>query len=39
MSGPEEPRPYRPVTMWFLLVVGAVIALVVLGDWLKRKFG
>jgi len=35
----EEPRRYRPYATWFVLVVVAVIALAVLGDWLKRKYG
>ncbi len=39
MSGEEEPRKYRPFTMWFVLIVVAVIALAVLGEWLKRRFG
>jgi len=37
-GGGEAPK-YRPVTLWFLAVVAAVVGLVLLGDWLKRKFG
>ena len=36
---PEEARRYRPATLWFLAVIAAVVALVLAGDWLKRKFG
>lgn len=39
MSEGEVPRPYRPVTTWFMLIVMGVIALAVLGEWLKRKYG
>jgi Mg2+ and Co2+ transporter CorA len=39
VSGTEEPRPYRPVATWFVLIVVAVIALSVLGQWLQRKYG
>ena len=35
----EEPRPYRPVATWFMLIVMAVIGLAILGEWLKRKYG
>ena len=36
---PEEARRYRPATLWFLGILAAVIALVLAGEWLKRKFG
>lgn len=38
MSG-EEPRKPLPYTTVFILVVGGVIALAILGEWLKRKYG
>ena len=39
MSDPEERPKYRPVALWFMLIVGAVIGLSILADWLKRKYG
>jgi Mg2+ and Co2+ transporter CorA len=39
VTGEEEPRPYRPYATWFMLIVFAVIALAVLGEWLKKKYG
>ena len=39
MSEPVEPRPYRPVATWFMLIVMAVVALGFLGEWLRKKYG
>lgn len=38
MTAPGPPRRYRPVTLWFLGIVAAVIALAILGRWLEREF-
>ena len=38
MTDPEPTR-YRPVTLWFLGILAVVVALVVAGEWVKRKFG
>jgi hypothetical protein len=39
MTQDEEPRKYRPVALWFMLIIGTVVALAILGDWLRRKYG
>jgi lipid-A-disaccharide synthase-like uncharacterized protein len=39
MTVEEEPRKYRPVALWFMLIVGAVVALAILGDWLRKRYG
>jgi hypothetical protein len=38
-ADPEEVRKYRPVTLWFLGIVALVVALSVVGEWLRRKYG
>jgi hypothetical protein len=38
MTDAEPPR-YRPVTLWFLGILAVVVALVVAGEWLRRKYG
>lgn len=39
MTGEEEPRKYRPVALWFMLLVGVVVGLAILADWLRKKYG
>jgi hypothetical protein len=35
----DEPRPYRPVALWFMLAVGAVVGLAILAEWLRKTWG
>jgi len=37
--GPDGRRPYRPVATWFILGLLALAGLLILGEWLKRKYG
>ncbi len=39
MTAAEERPKYRPVAIWFMLIVGAVVGLLVLGDWLRKRYG
>ena len=39
MSAEGEPRPYRPVATWFILIILAIVGLAILGEWLKRTYG
>ena len=39
MSDPDDPRPYRPVAVWFFLIIMAVTGLVLLAHWLQGQYG
>jgi hypothetical protein len=39
VTAEEGPPKYRPVALWFMLIVGAVVGLAILADWLRKKYG